>query len=123
MVRIGNYQDQFSQTPTPKTNPNSTIVIASGDGSVYTGPFIMTDSVGKGYADATPLQVPPGSSSGAVLGRTSGVFVELQARHNNPAGPMESSTGTVQMGFTSISGSVIGIYEPVIEFTPPQVQP
>lgn len=129
MVRIGNYRDQFSQAPTPKTNKSQLSTLATaGDGNSLNDAnnYRETDTVGRGYPDATPIIVPPGSSSGAVVNTTAKVYEGLQPRHNNPSNPPELSTGTVRMQLTSgtvITSSFAGIYEPVIQFTPKSDQP
>lgn len=129
MVLIGNYRDQFSQTPTPKTNKSQLSTLATaGDGNSLNdiSNYRVTDIVGRGYADSTPIIVPPGSSSGAVVNTTAKVYEGIQPRHNNPSNPPELSTGTVRMQLTSgvvLSSGLAGILQPVIQFTPPEVQP
>ncbi len=122
MVRIGNYRDQFASAPTPKINPGPIVVLTSGDGAVYASPVVVTDIVGSGYPDSTPIQVPPGSSSGAFVNTTPKMYEGIEPRHNTPANPPEVSTGTVQMPVTNISGSVTGILQQNVQYTPPNIQ-
>lgn len=128
MVKIGNYRDQFSNTPTPKTNPGQLSRLATaGDSQDFNAPYIETDIVGQGYPNATPIVPPPGSSSGAVVNTSPNPYQGIFSRHNTPSNSSEKG-GKVQMALISgvatlISGTTIQTFRPVVQFTPPEVEP
>lgn len=101
----------------PKMYPGQTAIITNGS-NIQTGilPFVETDTVGQGYPDATPVLVPQGSASGAVVITTPKIYEGILPRHNTPDNPAEQG-GKVIMNLTS------GIFIPVIQFTPPEVMP
>jgi hypothetical protein len=101
----------------PRMFPGQKQTIVNGS-NVQTGvlPLIETDVVGQGYPDATPIVVPPGSASGAVVNTTPKMYQGILPRHNTPSGPSELG-GKVIMNLTS------GVYIPKVQFTPPEVEP
>lgn len=113
MVNIG--------TTGPRIFPGQLAIVTNGE-NVQTGvvPFNETDIVGPGYPDATPIVVPPGSSSGAVVNTTPKMFEGIEPRRNTPSGPPEQG-GKVMMDQININGRLT--YRPRIQFTPTEVEP
>ena len=118
MVKIG-VSDQFSNQPKPNTFPGQlrTYVVAEDGNSLNdSNNYIQTDVVGQGYPNATPIVVPPDSSSGAVVNMSPNPFQGIQPRRNTPDNPSEQA-GIVNISLTS------GVLKPVIQYTPPEVEP
>lgn len=101
----------------PRMFPGQKQTIVNGS-NIQTGiqPYVETDVVGQGYPNATPIVVPAGSASGAVVNTTPQVYEGILPRHNTPDNPAELG-GKVIMDLTS------GVFIPRIQFTPPQVEP
>jgi hypothetical protein len=112
----------------PKMFPGQKQIITNGS-NIETGvkPYIMTDVVGQGYPDATgtyvcpiclPILPPPGSAPGAVImvNPPPNPFQGILPRHNTPDNPAELG-GKVAMRL------VKGVYSPIVQYTPPQVEP
>lgn len=78
--------------------------------------YIETDIVGKGYPDATPIVVPPGSDPGAVVNTTPKVYEGIHPRHNTASGPPEQA-GSVIMDLVN------GVYKPRVQYTPASIEP
>jgi hypothetical protein len=101
----------------PRTFPGQIASFATaGDGNTFNAPNIGTDIVGQGYPNATPIQVPPGSASGAVVNTSLNPYQGIFSRHNTPDNPAEQ-------GGKVIMDLVNGVYTPRIQFTPPEIQP
>lgn len=120
MVNIG--------TPGPRMYPGQKATIINGS-NVETGvqPYVQTDIIGQGYPDATgtyvcpicqPILPPPGSAPGAVImvNPPPNPFQGILPRRDTPDLPAE-------LGGKKIMKLVNGIYSPVVEYTPPQVEP
>ncbi len=104
----------------PRTFPGQIVALATaGDGNSLndSNKYIETDIVGQGYPNATPIVVPPGSASGAVVNTSLNPYQGIFSRHNTPDNPAEQG-GKVIMDLTSG-----GVYTPRIQFTPPEIQP
>jgi hypothetical protein len=111
----------------PRAFPGQKVTIINGSNIQTTArPYIETDTVGQGYPDATgtlvcpicnPILPPPGSASGAVIlvNPPPNPYQGILPRHNTPSGPAEQG-GKVMMTLTS------GIFIPVVQFTPPEIQ-
>jgi hypothetical protein len=101
----------------PRMFPGHKQTIVNGS-NIQTGvvPFIETDTVGHGYPDATPIVPPQGSASGAVVNTTPQMKQGILPRHNTPDKPTERG-GKVAMRLVN------GVYSPIVEYTPPEIQP
>lgn len=101
----------------PKMYPGQKATITNGS-NIQTGikPYTETDVIGQGYPDATPIVVPEGSASGAVVNTTPKMYEGILPRHNTPDNPAELG-GKVAMRLVN------GVYSPIVQFTPPQVEP
>lgn len=102
----------------PKMYPAGKVTITNGS-NVQTGiqTYTETDVVGKGYPDATfPIDPPKGSASGAVVNTTPKVYEGILPRRNTP-------DKSVELGGKVMMRLVNGVYTPVIQYTPPQVEP
>lgn len=109
----------------PKMYPGQKATITNGS-NVETGvqPYIETDVVGQGYPDATGtvppnfLNNPPTLTSGGVIlvNPPPNPYQGIFARHNTPSGPAEQG-GKVAMRLVN------GVYSPIVQYTPPQVEP
>ncbi len=122
MVKIGTSGDQFSSSPKPKMYPDQ-IGSSPTEGSIMRGPFTETDSVGKGYLDSTPIQLPTDeigitneNGTAGVVNTTPKVYEGILPRRNTPSGPSEQA-GKVMFDMIN------GVYVPRIQFTPSAVTP
>lgn len=109
----------------PKMYPGQKVTVVNNSNiTTDKKPYIETDTVGQGYTDSTGtlpptlLSPPPGSASGAVIlvNPPPNPYQGILPRHNTPSGPAEQG-GKVMMALTS------GVFIPVVQFTPPEVQP
>jgi hypothetical protein len=101
----------------PRMFPGQKQTIINGS-NIETGikPYIETDVIGQGYPDSTPIIPPQGSASGAVVNTTPKMYEGILPRHNTPDHPAEKG-GKVAMRLVN------GVYSPIVEFTPPEVEP